>query len=112
MTGGLEPSHCSFPLTGRLKRIIETVVEVPMSTVFHARYQLLLGCFVAPKFIRNHHTWDVVMATSASGTLFGQLKVASHGATTSLNCCAVLALLSALSKKTAGLGRQQVSLRG
>jgi hypothetical protein len=43
LSGGFEPPHCSFPLTGWLMGILCTIIEAPVLSVLHT-YQHLLFC--------------------------------------------------------------------
>ncbi len=49
-----------------------------MSPVFYTRHQLLLGCFVAPELIRDHHTWDVLTALRPEGTRLAEKLLGSN----------------------------------
>jgi hypothetical protein len=56
--------------------ILAAVIEPPMSPVFHARHDLLLGCLIASKFVRDHHAWDVLaIFEQFAKELFGRCLV-------------------------------------
>src|ERR687886_516249 len=62
MAGGLEAAHRAFPLACRLVRVLGAVIEPPVTTMLNARHDLLLRCFIAPKFVGNHHARHVLAA--------------------------------------------------
>jgi hypothetical protein len=53
MTGGFEPLHPPFPLTGRLVRVLRPIVQIAVLTVFHSRHDLAFGGFIALQFVRD-----------------------------------------------------------
>ena len=59
MARGLEPLHASLPLAGRLVRVLCTIIEMPVLTMFHHWKQLAFGGAVALQFIRHDHARHV-----------------------------------------------------
>jgi hypothetical protein len=53
-----EPLHALLSLTRGLVRILRTVVQIPMLTMFHPGEDLALGGSVALEFIGADHAWD------------------------------------------------------
>jgi hypothetical protein len=59
---GLKPLHVSLSPTGRLMRILRTVVQIPMLAMFHPWEQLALGSTIALQLVGNDHARDVGQA--------------------------------------------------
>jgi hypothetical protein len=54
-----EPLHAPLPLAGRLVRILRTVVQIPVLTMFHTRHHLLLGRAIAAELISDDDSRDI-----------------------------------------------------
>ena len=57
VSGGLEPPHSPLALTGRLMRVLGTIVQVPVLPVSNSRHHYSLRCPVATELISNNHPW-------------------------------------------------------
>jgi len=51
--------HALLPLPGRLVRVLSTILEIPVLTMFHSWQELALGGSIALELIGDDHTWDV-----------------------------------------------------
>ena len=65
MPSGLEAAQhpCGVPafaLARRLVRILRSIVQPPVATMLNARHDLLLGCSVTSKLVRNEDTWHTL----------------------------------------------------
>ncbi len=60
MAGRLKAAHCALALPRRLMRILGAIVQALMMAVFDTRHHLLVRGLVAPKFVRNEHTRNIL----------------------------------------------------
>jgi len=59
---GLKPLHAPLPLTGRLVRVLCTIIEIPVLAMFHPRENLSLCSCVALQLIGDEHPRHVPQA--------------------------------------------------
>jgi hypothetical protein len=64
MLGRLEALHTALALSGRLMRILGTVIEIPMLTVSNTRHHHSFGGTVTSQLVRNHDARPTATASA------------------------------------------------
>src|SRR5262245_57117582 len=59
MARRLEPAHPPLSLASRLMRILGSVVQIPVLSMFHTGQNLAQGRPVAFQFVRDDHSWYI-----------------------------------------------------
>ena len=60
MSRRLKPAHHTLAESGRLVRILSTIVEPLLLVVLDTGHNLMLGRLIAPELIRDNHTRHVL----------------------------------------------------
>jgi hypothetical protein len=62
ITRGFEPLHAPLALTSGLMRVLSTMIEIPVLTMFHPWENLALGGSIALQFVGDDHAWYIGQA--------------------------------------------------
>jgi hypothetical protein len=56
---GLKPLHAPLPLTGGLRGVLRSIVQIPMLAMFYPWENLALSGSIAFEFVGDNYSWHV-----------------------------------------------------